>query len=123
MSRGSTIQRIRELIPEKRREEFYRIVAAVSTGLLAFGFLDEQETALWTQLGISVVTTLFALLYTTSAWRASLYALVGPLGAVLMAYGIVSDVRWALIVAAVGQLFGIATAAAKTVQRDYDLVA
>ena len=39
-----------------------------------------------------------------------------------MAYGIVSDVRWALIVAAVGQLFGIATAAAKTVQRDYDLV-
>ncbi|QGH80025.1 membrane protein [Gordonia phage NHagos] len=119
----SLLDRIRAAVPEARREEFYRIVTAVATGLLAFGFLDEEKAALWTQLGLATVTTLFALLYTTSAWRAALYSITGPLGAVLMAYGIVADTRWALITAAVAQLFGMATAAAKTVQRDYSLAA
>ena len=117
MSEGMTVlDRIRSVIPEGAREAYYRVTAAVVTGLMAFGLLDNQEAALWTQLGLTTVTSLFAMLYSTQAWRTALYALVGPLGAVLMAYGLVADERWALITAAVGQLFGIATAAAKTVQ-------
>ncbi|UBF41619.1 membrane protein [Gordonia phage CaiB] len=120
---GNTVlDKIRAVIPEGRREDFYRVVTAVATGLLAFGFLDDQKAALWTQLGLALVTTLFALLYATSQWRVALYSITGPVGAVLMGYGIVSDTRWALIAAAVAQLFGMATAAAKTVQKDYELV-
>jgi hypothetical protein len=78
--------------------------------------LNADQSTLWTQLGVSTVTLLFAMLYSTSTWRTALYAVVGPLGALLMGYSIVNDVRWALITAAVGQLFGITTAAAKTVQ-------
>ncbi|UJE15669.1 membrane protein [Gordonia phage Ligma] len=107
---------IRAAIPEGAREAYYRAVAGVTAFLLAFGVLDNQEAALWTQLGLTAVTSLFAMLYSTQAWRTALYAIVGPLGSVLMAYGIVADVRWALITAAVGQLFGITTMAAKTVQ-------
>ncbi|UYL88126.1 holin [Gordonia phage Evaa] len=119
----STIQKLRNAIPEKRREEFYRVVAGVTTFLLAFGVLDNQEAALWTQLGLATVTCLFALLYSTSAWRSAIYALAGPAGAVLMAYGLVGDQTWALVVAAVAQLFGITTAASKVTQRDYTLAA
>lgn len=108
--------RVRGLFPAADREWGYRIVAAAVAGLLAFGLLNSEQAALWTQLGVSVVTTGFALLYSTSTWRSALYVLVGPLGGVLMAYGIGQRVDWAIIVSTVGQLFGIATAAAKTVQ-------
>lgn len=115
-STGSLFDKIRKLFPAADREWGYRIVAAATTGLLAFGLLNAQEAALWTQLGVSVVTTLFALLYSTSTWRSALYVIVGPLGGILMAYGIGHGIDWAVIVSAVGQLFGIATAAAKTIQ-------
>lgn len=113
---NTVLDKLRAAIPEGQREAFYRLVAGVTAFLLAFGVLDDSEAALWTQLGLTLVTSLFALLYSTQAWRTALYVITGPLGAVLMAYGIVSDVRWALITAAVAQLFGITTAAAKTVQ-------
>ncbi|QNL30141.1 hypothetical protein SEA_MARIOKART_14 [Gordonia phage Mariokart] len=117
MTEGMTVlDRIRSAVPEGARETFYRVVAGATTFLLAFGVLDDQEAALWTQLGLTAVTSLFAMLYSTQAWRTALYALVGPLGSVLMAYGLVADEKWAIITAAIGQLFGIATAAAKTRQ-------
>lgn len=97
------------------RETAYRFAAALSTFLFAFGVLDSQEASLWTQLAVSTITLLFALLYATSGWRATIYAVTGPLGAILMWYGIVTDVRWALITAAVAQVFGLTTAAAKTI--------
>jgi hypothetical protein len=112
----SWLDKIRKLFPASDREWGYRIVAAISTGLMAFGLLNTEDAALWTQLGVSVITTLFALLYSTSTWRSALYVVVGPIGGLLMAYGIGQGVNWAIIVSAVGQLFGIATAAAKTVQ-------
>lgn len=107
---------IRALIPDSYREAAYRGLSGVVTFLVAFGVFNSDQAALWTQLGVSTVTLLFALLYSTSTWRSVLYAVVGPLGAVLMAYGIVDDVRWALITTAVAQVFGITTAAAKVVQ-------
>jgi len=110
--------KIDALIPPSMRETLYRVVAGASTFLIAFGLVNHSEAVLWAQLGTSLVTLLFALLYTTVVWRAALYGVVGPLGAILMAYGIVNDVRWALITAAVGQVFGVATAAAKAVQPD-----
>ncbi|URM86113.1 membrane protein [Gordonia phage BiggityBass] len=117
MTTGMTVQdKLRAAVPEGAREAWYRFVAGATAFLLAFGVLDNQEAALWTQLGLTAVTSLFAMLYSTQAWRTALYALVGPVGSVLMAYGLVADERWALITAAVGQLFGIATMAAKTVQ-------
>lgn len=103
-------------VPLGFRETAYRYAAALTTLLFAFGVLDSQEASLWTQLGVSTVTLLFALLYASSGLSATIYTVTGPLGAVLMWYGIVSDTRWALITAATGQLFGIATAAAKTIQ-------
>lgn len=113
---SGVLDRLRLMFPATERESLYRGVSAFIILLFAFGVLDENEAALWTQLAVSVVTCLFALLYATSTWRVALYLVVGPLGAVLMGYGIVTDTRWALIVAAVGQALGVSTAAAKTVQ-------
>lgn len=111
------LDRVRAVVPENQREAVYRFVGGLGLFLFAFGVLDDMEASLWTQLGVSTVTLLFALLYATSTWRVALYAVVGPLGAVLMAYSIVTETRWGLIVAATGQALGITTAAAKTVQR------
>lgn len=108
--------RLQALLPDRYREAGYRIVVAVSTFLLSFSLVTTDQATLWTQLGLGTVTLLFAALNSTSAARTALYAILGPLGAVLQAYAIVNDVRWALIATAVGQLFGTATAAAKTVQ-------
>jgi hypothetical protein len=110
------LNRIRALIPESAREGWYRIAGGVVAFLAAFGLLEQQEAALWTQLVISVITLGFALIYATSTWRVVLYAVTGPLGGVLMFYGLVNDVRWAAITASVAYAFGITTAAAKTVQ-------
>lgn len=114
-AQGSLLDKIRQLVPATYREAFYRATAAVVTLLLAVGVFNTEEAALWTQLGIALVTILFALLYTTSQWRTVLYLVVGPAGALLMAYGIGRGVDWAVVVSAVGQIFGITTAAAKAV--------
>jgi hypothetical protein len=117
---------LRGLFPQSSREAFYRFASAVTATLLAIGITTADRAALWGQLAVAGVTLLFALLYATSAWRAALYGVLGPLGSLLMAYGIVDNVRWALIVAALAQIFGITTAAAKTVQlapRQYAILA
>jgi hypothetical protein len=92
------------------------VTTPVVTGWRAV-FTDARREWLWAQLGVATVTLVFALAFSTSMWRSLLYGITGPLGAVLMWYGIVGDAKWALIVAGIGQLFGITTAAAKTVQR------
>lgn len=98
-------------LPEDSKDYAYSLVSAVVTFLLAFGLVDNEEAALWTQLAIALVTCTFALIYSPSAARSSIYAITGPVGAVLMGYGLVSDVRWAIIVAGVGQVLGVTTAA------------
>lgn len=108
--------RLQGLIPPAYREAAYRVIAGVLTALTGFQVLGTDDAALWSQLAVGTVTSLFALLYSTSTVRVALYALVGPLGGVLMAYGIIGDVKWAVLVASVGQVFGTATAAAKVVE-------
>ncbi|WP_443677893.1 phage holin [Mycolicibacterium fortuitum] len=108
--------RIRARVKPEWREPSYRVAGAVIMMLFALGVLKREEAALWTQLVVALITCLFALLFATSTWRAALYLIVGPLGAVLMWYGIVNSETWAVIAAAVAQAFGITTAAAKTVQ-------
>lgn len=103
-------------IPAEAREDFYRLAAGTLTFLTGFGLVDNNEGALWGQLVVATITALFALLYSTSNLRVVLYTLVGPLGAVLMAYGLISDVHWAVVLAAIGQVFGVATAASKAVE-------
>jgi hypothetical protein len=110
------INLLREAIPERHRELFYRLASATTALLMAVGIVDNEQAALWGQLAVGVVTTMFALLYATSNWRVAFYGVLGPLGGLLMIFGIVSDTKWALIVAAVGQVFGITTSAAKVVQ-------
>lgn len=108
--------RLQGWIPPTWREAGYRVVSGVLTFLTGYGILDGNNAVLWSQLAIGTITSLFALLYATSSARAALYAIVGPLGAVLMAYGIIQDEKMAVISAALAQVFGIATAAAKTVE-------
>lgn len=103
-------------IPVEAREGMYRLAAGVLTFLTGFGLLDNNEGALWSQLVIATITAVFALLYSTSNLRVVLYTLIGPVGAVLMGYGLLSDVHWAVVVASIGQVFGVATAASKTVE-------
>lgn len=110
--------RLQHLIPAVYREFGYRLSSAVTLGLLAFGILDSNAAALWAQFGVGLVTLLFALLYSTDSVRTAIYAFTGVGGSVLLYYGLVSDVRWALITAAIAQAFGITTAAAKTVTVD-----
>lgn len=111
---ASIISGLRTAVPQSKREGFYRAVGAAIMFLLAFGVLDDNEATLWATFGTGLVTLLFALLHATSTWRTAIYVFTGPLGSVLMVYGIVGDERWALIVAATGYAFGIVTAAAKT---------
>lgn len=111
--------RLQLLIPLRSRETFYRVVAGVLAALSGFGILDDNEALLWSQLAVGTVTALFAMLYATTTLRRALYALVGPIGALLMAYGIVNDIKWAIIAVAVGQVFGTTTAAAKVVELDH----
>lgn len=100
-----------------QREGWYRAISGLFLMLWAAGVLAEQEALVWSQFGISTVTLLFAVLYATSNWRAALYGLIVPLAAVLTWYGIATGVNWPLVAAAVAQVLGITTAAAKTVQR------
>lgn len=105
-------------IPASWREGWYRVASGLVMFLFAFGLLTADAVTLWIQMAVATVTLLFALLYATSAWRVALYAIVAPVGSVLLFYGVVDDVRWAVISAAVAQIFGITTAAAKTVTID-----
>lgn len=109
--------RLQGYIPESYREKFQNLAAGVLTFLLGYGILDDNEVTLWSQLALGTIAALFALLYSTSAVRSILYTLVGPVGAVLMWYGIISDVKWAVLVASIGQIFGVSVAGAKVVQR------
>jgi hypothetical protein len=97
------------------REAAYRIVTGVVGLLASFAYLAQEEAALWTQLGISSVTLLFAALFATSTWRAVLYPVLATGGALLTWYGVVADAQLPLILAAAAQLFGLSTAAAKVV--------
>ena len=110
------LDRLQQLLPASSRETLYRIVAGVVMFLTGYGVIDGHQGALWSQLAVATITCLFALLYSTSDARAALYLVVGPLGAVLMAYGLISDTSWAVIVSSVGQILGVTTAAAKAVE-------
>ena len=111
------LDRVRALVPERAREAWYRAATGGVMLLFTLGVMDADAAAAWTQLVLGTVTLVFALLWTTSRWRIALYSVTGPLGGVLMYYGLVTDTKWALITAAVAQAFGISTAAAKTIQR------
>lgn len=99
-----------------QREGWYRAISGLFLLLWAGGVLAQEEALVWSQFGISTVTLLFAVLYATSSWRVALYGLIVPLSAVLTWYGIATGVDWPLVAAAVAQVLGITTAAAKTVQ-------
>lgn len=99
-----------------QREGWYRAISGLFFLLWSVGVLAQAEALVWSQFGISTVTLLFAVLYATSSWRAALYGLVVPLSAVLTWYGIATGIDWPLVAAAVAQILGITTAAAKTVQ-------
>lgn len=105
------LARIRSVVPESAQGYGYSLASGAVMFLLALGVVNNEEAALWTQLAIALVTCMFALIYSPSTWRASLYLIVGPLGAVLMGYGLIADEKWAIIVAASGQVLGITTAA------------
>lgn len=105
---------VEKVIPPGARETLYRYVSAGITGLTAVGKLDIDTSVLWTQLALATITLVFAILYSDSTIRTALYWVVATGGGVLMAYGILHGVNWALVVAAIGQVLGTATAAAKT---------
>jgi len=105
--------RLQRLIPVSAREAYYRFASAAVMFLFAFGLLSTSAVTLWIQLVGATVTLLFAALYATTPFRLALYAILAPVGAVLLYYGFTTDETWALIVAAVAQAFGITTAAAK----------
>lgn len=110
MSHGDgSLDGLRRWLPSQ--DYTYSLVTGAVTFLLALGVVDQVQAALWTQLAIGVVTLVFAVVASPSMARSSVYALTGPLGAVLMAYGIVNDARWAVITAGVGQVLGLTTAA------------
>lgn len=98
------------------RETFYRYVTGVVGLLVAFAYVSQEEAALWTQLGLSSVTLLFAALFATSTWRQVLYPVLATGGALLVWYGVVTNEQWPLILQAGIQLFGLSTAASKVVQ-------
>lgn len=110
------LDRVRALFPPEYREAAYRAVAGIATLLAGTAFLSQEEAALWTQLGLSSVTLLFAALYATSTWRLVLYPVLAAVGPLLVWYGVVSDESWPLILQAAVQIFGLSTAAAKVVQ-------
>jgi len=98
------------------REAAYRFITGLVALLLAFAYLTEEEAALWTQLGLSSVTLLFAALFATSTWRQVLYPVLAAGGAILVWYGLVTDEALPLILSAAAQMFGLSTASAKVVQ-------
>lgn len=102
-------------IPAIWREHLYKAVSGVVMALTATGITNPDKSGLWTQVGVATVTLLFALLYAGNGIRVAVYSLAAAGGALLMAYGIAKGVEWAVVVAAVGQALGIATAAAKAV--------
>jgi hypothetical protein len=101
------------IFPPSRRETIARVISAVIMGLTATGALTADKAALWTQLGVAAVGLLFALLYAGTSIRAALYSVIIVASSLLAVYGIAQNVDWAIIIASVGQAFGITTAAAK----------
>jgi hypothetical protein len=112
---GGVRGRLQTLVPASAREAWYRFASAAVMFLFAFGLLTADSMTLWIQLVGATVTLVFAAIYATTPLRLAMYSILAPAGAILLYYGIVTDVRWALITAAVAQAFGIVTAAAKTV--------
>lgn len=114
----ATRLKLDKLIPASSRETVYRIVAAVITGLTATGALTVDKAYLWTQLGIATVTLLYALLYAGTALRATFYTVIAAVSALLLTYGVAKGIDWPIIVGAIGQALGVATAAAKAQSPD-----
>lgn len=105
------VKTLKTRLPESSRDYAYALASAVVLFCSAFGLVDNEQAALWTSLAVACVTLLYAAFYSPSQIRATFYTIVGPLGAILMAYGLIGDARWAIITAAVGQALGITTAA------------
>lgn len=95
------------------REKIARAASAVIIGLSTTGTMTSDKAALWSQLGLSVLAMMLALIYADSNVRARIYGVVAIGGSVLGAYGIANGVAWAVIIASMSQAFGITTAAAK----------
>lgn len=110
--------RLDRFIPAIWREHLYKIVTAIVTALTATGITTADKAGLWSQLGIATVTLLFAVLYAGTSLRATFYAVIAAGGALLLAYGIAQGINWPVIVGAVAQALGLATAAAKTITVD-----
>lgn len=96
-----------------RRETLSRYLNAAVFGLQGIGVLTADRAALWTQLGVAAIALLYALLFAGTALRALLYSFLLASTSLLLAYGIAKGVNWAIILASIGQAFGIVTAAAK----------
>lgn len=107
--------RLSRYLPETKRELMHRLIAATVGTLLAAGLLTSTQAELWTRLGLSSISLLFAWLYARDTLRAWLYGTAVTVGGLLYAYGVSKGVDWALIVATFGQGLGVATAAAKAV--------
>lgn len=105
--------RLDPIFTPARREALSRVLAATIMGLQGVGILTADKAALWSQLGVAAIGLVYALLWAGTSIRAALYSVILVGSSVLLAYGIADSVNWAIILASVGQAFGITTAAAK----------
>lgn len=101
---------VRSLIPPTARKRAYDIATAIVAGLGMWGYLDTTEVMQWTSVAVSAVALVFAVLYSTSTIRMTLYTLCGSLGVVAGSYGVLTGSQAAGIMAVAVAVLGIAVA-------------
>jgi hypothetical protein len=114
MATESFLDPIRSAIPASFRERAYVVVTALVGIFAAQGVVTDAAAPVWISVGAAAVTLFFAVLYSTSTVRLSLYALLGTVSTVAQLYGYFSSTQWSSYLGLAAALLGLSFAAAKT---------
>ena len=105
---------VRSAIPATYRERAYVVVVAVVGIFAAQSIVTKDAAPVWISVGTAAVTLFFAVLYSTSTVRLSIYALLGAISTAAQLYGYFSSTQWSSYLGLAAALLGLSFAAAKT---------
>lgn len=106
---------VRTIVPASARETWYRVASALVLLVAGLGYISGEVVALWSAAALAAVTLLFAVLHSLDPWRTALYALGAAIAPICVWYSLVDEHTVTAVLGFAAAVFGITTAASKTV--------
>lgn len=105
---------VRAVIPADARRRCYDVSTAVIGSLALWGIVGTSTVPAWTSLVVGAITLVFAVLYSESNVRVSIYTFLLSVQTIAGIYGIVDSQKGAAILSVASALLGVASAGSNT---------